>query len=387
MQKLLLLITFTLTFPGLFSQNLEDLTFGTDNTLEVMTWNIEWFPKEGPTTIDYVIEIIQALDVDVIALQEIDEKPMFDTLVKYLDGWDGYFVESEYLSLAYLYKPDVIEVEDIFEIYTSNNREFPRAPLVMKMKYSGEDFIVINNHLKCCGDGILNLNNSWDEETRRYDACNLLEQYIRVFYPNENVIFLGDLNDLLNDNVVNNVFQTFLDDTENYLFADIDIAEGNSANWSYPTWPSHLDHILITNELFDELEDESSTIETIKVDEYLPGGWWEYENYVSDHRPVAIKLKIQSNGLAPDGAAITNQNFSNYPNPFTGSTTLTFDPAPGNTSIQIFNTTGQRVRQFSVSKGQVSVVWDAEGFSEGEYCARFLTVRQVKAVRKMILLR
>ncbi|OYT13550.1 MAG: hypothetical protein B6I19_04635 [Bacteroidetes bacterium 4572_114] len=180
MQKLLLLFTFLLTLPTVFSQSLEDLSFGTDSTLEVMTWNVEWFPKNGQTTIDYVIEIIQALDVDVIALQEIDEKPMFEQLVDDLDGWDGYWVESEYLALAYLYKPDVIEVEDIFEIYTSNNRELPRAPLVMKMKYMGEGFVVINNHLKCCGDGVIDLNNPWDEETRRYDACNLLEQYIRI---------------------------------------------------------------------------------------------------------------------------------------------------------------------------------------------------------------
>ena len=387
MQKLLLLFTFLLTLPTVFSQSLEDLSFGTDSTLEVMTWNVEWFPKNGQTTIDYVIEIIQALDVDVIALQEIDEKPMFEQLVDDLDGWDGYWVESEYLALAYLYKPDVIEVEGIFEIYTSNNRELPRAPLVMKMKYMGEGFVVINNHLKCCGDGVIDLNNPWDEETRRYDACNLLEQYIRIFYPDGNVIFLGDLNDILNDNVVNNVFRTFLDDTENYLFADIGIAEGNSSNWSYPTWPSHLDHILITNELFDVLEDESSTIQTIKIDDYLPNGWWEYENYVSDHRPVAIKLNMQSNGLPLNGVALANPNFSSHPNPSTGSTTLTFDPARQNTSIAIFNAMGRQVQDFTIPKGQASVVWDTKGFPEGEYCAGLLTDRQVIAVRRIILLK
>ena len=28
----------------LFSQDLEDLSFGEDNSLDIATWNIEWFP-------------------------------------------------------------------------------------------------------------------------------------------------------------------------------------------------------------------------------------------------------------------------------------------------------------------------------------------------------
>ena len=36
----------------------------------------------------------------------------------------------------------------------------------------------------------------------------------------------------------------------------------------------------------------SSQIQTIKVDEYLNGGWEEYDQNVSDHRPVAIKFNI-----------------------------------------------------------------------------------------------
>ena len=30
--------------------NLDDLYFGTDSTFEVVSWNIEWFPKNGSIT-------------------------------------------------------------------------------------------------------------------------------------------------------------------------------------------------------------------------------------------------------------------------------------------------------------------------------------------------
>ena len=51
---------------SLFSQDLEDLSFGEDNSLDIATWNIEWFPKNGQITVEYVTEIIEQLDLDVL---------------------------------------------------------------------------------------------------------------------------------------------------------------------------------------------------------------------------------------------------------------------------------------------------------------------------------
>ena len=100
---------------------------------------------------------------------------------------------------------------------------------------------------------------------------------------------LGDFNDLLNDPVSNNVFMNFINDEDNYYFADTHIANGPSSDWSFPNWPSHLDHILITNELFEGFNNDM--IFTFKIDDYM-SGWSEYDNYVSDHRPVAMNILI-----------------------------------------------------------------------------------------------
>ena len=276
----------------IIAQDFEDLDFGTDSTFEVLTWNIEWFPKNGQTTVDYVSEIIQALDIDVLAIQEVDNTDMFDQMLEELTQYEGYYESAWFAGLAYIYKTDVVEINDVYEIYTTSPywSPFPRSPMVMDMNFMGENIIIINNHFKCCGDGYLDLEDSGDEETRRYIASNLLKQYIDTNFSNDNVLVLGDLNDILTDDPENNVFQMILDDTENYLFADMEIAEGPSSGWSYPTWPSHIDHILITNELFDELENDASDIQTIKIDEYFDGGWYQYDQNVSDHRPVALKL-------------------------------------------------------------------------------------------------
>ena len=96
-----------------------------------------------------------------------------------------------------------------------------------------------------------------------------------------------DFNDDIAESNSNNVFLDFINDSNSYYFADMSIANGPSSDWSFPTWPSHLDHILISNEFFNIFSDEN--IFTYKIDEYM-NSWQQYDNYISDHRPVAINL-------------------------------------------------------------------------------------------------
>ena len=276
----------------LFAQDLEDLSFGDDNSLDLATWNIEWFPKNDQVTINYVTEIINLLDLDILAIQEVDDTTMFDQMLDALPAYMGYYESSWFAGLAYIYKIGPVEINDIYEIYTTSPywNAFPRSPMVMDINFMGENYFIINNHFKCCGDGIIDFDDTSDEENRRYTAINLIKEYIDNNLSDNNVIVLGDLNDNIAEELPNNVFQDVLNDSNHYRFADLEIAQGNSSEWSFPNWPSHLDHILITNELFNRLN--NSVVQTIKIDEYLNGGWNEYDQNISDHRPVAIKFSI-----------------------------------------------------------------------------------------------
>ena len=356
-------------------QTFDELEFGTDNTFEVVTWNIEWFPKDGQTTVGYVSEIIEALDVDLIAMQELDDTDAFDQMMASLDGYVGYYESGWFAGLAYIYKPDVLTINDIYEIYTTEEYwgAFPRSPMVMDLTFDGENIFVINNHYKCCGDGVLDYGNDSDEEYRRYRANELLKQYIDVNLPDSKVIVLGDLNDILTDAASNNVFQMILSDPDNYLFADLEIEQSGSSNWSYPSWPSHLDHILITNELFEALDKDGSEISTIKVDEYFPGGWWGYDNAVSDHRPVAMRLDLSTTSnvdmIIPDVLRL-----SSHPNPFNPITTISYElPEDGFVNLTIFNSRGQQVDVLvnaTITDGHHRAEWNATGFPGGTYYAK-----------------
>ena len=264
------------------------INFSNQNSFDIVTWNIEWFPKQGIVTVDSVKEIIEVIGAEIIALQEINSVSDFNNLITKLDSYNGFSTNNSNLNLAYVYKKN-LNIDSIYTILNSENYVFAgRLPLVLEMNYQGEDYVIINNHFKCCGDGILNLGDSSDEETRRYNAISLLKNYIDVNFSNKNVLIVGDLNDLIEENN-HNVFTTIINDSLNYLFADKFIPFQNSDDWSYPSWPSHLDHIIINQPLFDNLTNIYQDVQTIRVDNYI-GSFQMYDNMISDHLPVGINL-------------------------------------------------------------------------------------------------
>ena len=75
------------------------------NGIEIVTWNIENFPKLGSRTIDSVYNVITSLNADVYCLQEISNRNSFQELTDRLIDYD-YVIsdDTDYLNLALLYK-------------------------------------------------------------------------------------------------------------------------------------------------------------------------------------------------------------------------------------------------------------------------------------------
>lgn len=242
-------------------------------TLDVVTWNIENFPMEGANSIDMAAEIANNMYPDIIAVQEIRSSSDFLAMVAKMDGYEGQ-LHNVHLGqeIGYIYKTsEIVSVSSTSTIYDSDRSAFPRQPVLITATHrSGLVVTLINLHLKCCSDG----------RDRRAAASTLLKSYIDTNLPTDNVIMLGDYNDEIFES--DDVFSNFSNDSFNYKFVDESIAKGGSGNWSYPSWPSHLDHILITNELF------SRVVETkvLRVSSCESG----YSTVVSDHRPVMLRL-------------------------------------------------------------------------------------------------
>ncbi len=289
------ILLFFLIFLGLqgYAQNFENLSISSEEGLEILTWNIEWFPKSGSTTVDYVSDIIEGIDADIYAIQEIDDTTVFKNMINQLEDFNYIMMDGWFGGLVYVYKTSEIEILDAYEIYTESEywQPLPRSPLVLKFLHQGEEVYAINNHFKCCGDNYINFSDDGDEEMRRLIASTLIEEYMSQELEGKRVILLGDLNDMIDEIEETNVFAPFLESTDLYWFADMEIALGSNSGWSYPTWPSHLDHILVTDEMFEDLNDPTTQVSVIDVASEM-GGWFYYEQYVSDHRPVAMSIRL-----------------------------------------------------------------------------------------------
>ncbi len=256
---------------------------GSPSTFELMTWNIEWFAKDGQATIDMVVDIIDSLQVDLIAVQEIADTTDFRTLIRALDGYQGLYSPDTYgdtyQKTGILYKESVVSIGSYFPIFTGDDDwyAFPRPPMkfhVTAGKNGREfDFRLIVLHLKAFGDSA--------STNRRRAAVQELKDYLdeRQEYDEEkDYIVAGDWNDSLSDPPWSNIFMP-LQQSPDYRFVTASLVS-SSWNISHPGVGSLIDHILISSDV--EPEYYPGHVYTQRLDDV----WPDYIDIVSDHRPV-----------------------------------------------------------------------------------------------------
>ena len=265
------------------------INFGTPQTLDVITWNLRTFPQG--TDLEALKQIILALNVDVIAFQEIMDYTTFIDMASDIPNYNAcIYSATDTYRLAYLYDTRTVTVNNQYTIYENDSNPFPRPPYILDITWENDNYLIINNHLKAFGDNYIDENNNWDEEVRRRLACMNLDSYISTNLPNSKVIVLGDMNDQIAEPPEYNVFLNFINKSDEYYFVDMPIAVSpNYNNVSYPNSFSHIDHILITNELFADFEQGGSYCKTILAENWMLN-WNTYSSTISDHRPVGIRL-------------------------------------------------------------------------------------------------
>ncbi|WP_258104860.1 endonuclease/exonuclease/phosphatase family protein [Marinoscillum sp. MHG1-6] len=238
-----------------------------NNELNIATWNIQDFPQDVNTK-DLVKTLIADLDADLIAVQEISDTVAFVDLGNGLEMYSAHYSNVRYnLEVGFIYKESAFtSLSESTLLFEGDANAFPRQVVRLDATHvSGLEFTLLIVHLKCCGDGL----------ERRKLASEALKQYIDEELSDQAVIVTGDFNDDLESGTP---FENFINDSTNYQFADRHLTE-----MSYPSWPSHLDHILITDELFHKLR----MTEVILPENCIN----DYSILVSDHRPVLASFR------------------------------------------------------------------------------------------------
>ncbi|HDR04538.1 MAG TPA: hypothetical protein ENN84_04760 [Candidatus Marinimicrobia bacterium] len=89
-----------------------------------------------------LIEAIEALSPDLLAIQEVSDTNVFWQVVGSLENYSGYLKSGYFAGLAYIYHTHLLQINDIYEIYTSYPywSPFPRSPMVMDLWFENERF-------------------------------------------------------------------------------------------------------------------------------------------------------------------------------------------------------------------------------------------------------
>lgn len=265
---------------------------GSPATLDVATWNIEWFgsTSNGPSDENRqqanVRDVVAMSNIDLWAVQEIASPTAFQNVLAALGGsYEGVLAtESGQQRIGFLYNRDVIQPIRTEHILTDFTNAFAgRPPLMMEAIVTLPDttfnmtFITI--HMKAFSDV-----DSW---SRRQDASSRLKFRLDFLEPDANLVVLGDYNDELRTSITSgqdSPYQNFMQDTVRYRFATLPLEDAGVCTFcGFQT--STIDHILLSDELFAAAE-AGSTDRHSSVIQGIPG----FLSNTSDHVPVFTRL-------------------------------------------------------------------------------------------------
>ena len=117
------------------------LRIGSDETLEIATWNIQNFPANSATAAR-VATLIADMDIDLVAVQEIADQAAFEQILAQLDSHAGVLSDHEYSSGEYqktgfIYRKNMIRVRGTESIFEGDTWAFPRPPLKAQFEVTG----------------------------------------------------------------------------------------------------------------------------------------------------------------------------------------------------------------------------------------------------------
>lgn len=259
---------------------------GSDDAIDIATWNLEHFPLESGTP-RLVADLITSMDLDLVAVQEIEDTDAFDELVERLRDFDAIvsshtYGNGSYQKIGFLYRRDVVQLSGGALLFGDRGYVFPRPPLqaiVTAVSAAGEpfDFVAITLHLKAGRDA--------EDRERRHDAVRVLEDHVRelVASVDEDVILLGDFNEVVTTDEGTATLAPLLDATR-YRMHTAPLAEAGAATFL----PSSvvLDHVVSTAALADELAGGDDEIPDLE--DQLGG----YRSVISDHLPVVVSVPV-----------------------------------------------------------------------------------------------
>jgi endonuclease/exonuclease/phosphatase family metal-dependent hydrolase len=347
------------------SQNPND-TVPKASTLDLVTWNLKWFgqPRDGGGAVlgpadsllqrRNVIRVLDSLDADVYALQEVSNAPLFLSILDSLPRYGGVVAlgiqppQPQFAPqrTAFLFKKSVIDTVKSELVLTNTLFAAGRFPfrLTFNATLQGvkRQFTAFVIHAKAGST-------QRDYDLRTTDG-ELLYNFLNSSYPTQNLILLGDFNDspvasIVRDSVSGSARPTpylpFVSDTARYTFATAGLARQGLSSFASG---SFIDNVVVSNEVAPALLFGTERVESPFT--YIP----LYTQTTTDHFPVSVRVRIQqvldvatAVRLSPQ---IPAEMLSVFPNPATDDVPVSLEltaPESGDALMTVCDALGRTV--------------------------------------------
>ena len=374
-----------------------------ETDIRLVTHNVWNSSLLDPNYEVYFQRIYQALDPDIVALQEMYENT--NQLHSLFNDWfpdEQWYVSSQFRDNIIISKYPVLE-EDYF---TSSERTM--VALLNTDDELGSDLIIFNSHLACCDN----------DESRQYDADEFVSNW-RDWRENDNgpftltegtpFVYVGDFNlvgyrqqlttftegDIEDENTFGDDYNL---DWDNTSIADL-FSRHSHIRMGY-TWrrdnssfsPGKLDYVLYTDSVLDTSKHfvfNTLTMDSASLAEYGLEAMDSYNS--SDHSPRVLDIKIPAD--VEIGEAVVPKNIkisAPYPNPFNPQTAIQIELNENmHLYAAVFDINGRVVKQLIngyLQKGNHEITFNNKGLTSGIYFIR-IEGEGIQHTSKVVLLK
>jgi hypothetical protein len=372
-------------------------TLGTDQTLDIATWNMEFFGADagtiicpngnlnyndmGPTNEDLqqsnAVTVLSKLKADIIGVEEVSNLDRLAATVASLPGSYSYTCSDRFsyyfqndcdqtpsgnpptvfgpTSLAQkvcvIYNratvtPVLAETKalltDKYSYPSANNWSSGRLPFLFvgDVTINGvtQRVHVVTIHAKS-GSA------TTDYNRRKQDIIDL-KANLDATYPNAKLIIVGDYNDKLNNSIASgqeSSYKPFVDDASNYS-ALTQPLETNGCS-TFNSSASFIDHMIISNELAPAAISNSTYV-------LQPFSIPNYGNTTSDHNPVVTRFDLTK--LVTPVTALTVTASANPTQITTNNNAIITAQASGGTAPYSYSFSGPGTIEYIGSTASVS---------------------------------
>ena len=347
-----------------------DLNIGSNTSFRFMTYNIENDQLFDQFRKQYFQRIFQAINPDVIALQEVRDFNSSETMA----------LIEEFLPGTWFHKKHGFDIVTISK-YPINFSENINGNAAFFLDVNGKEVLLVNCHLPCC-----------DNNSDRQSEVDGIMRYIREArnsnedYPlaeDTPIIIAGDMNFVGNNDQPNtfltgNIFsngtygEDFTPDWDGTNFEDVDAS--TTGFWGNFTWfnpfgsffPGKLDWVIYSGsqmKVQNSFALWTAALSQSELNEYnLSSG--DILN-ASDHLPVVADFNFST--VSTDDFVTLDVNI--YPNPVSDKMYIEMEEALSS-EFAIYNVEGIKIKTIKNDKSKIQII-DLSDLNSGQYYILF----------------